>query len=133
MHDVTRELLARYDRLGPRYTSYPTAVEFNAGVDAAAYVRSLARANERAADPLSVYVHLPFCEERCAYCGCNVVVSPKYTPVEGYFAAFEAELDLWASRLPKRRQAIQLHWGGGTPTSRGGRPTRGGSSRRRPT
>jgi len=77
---------------------------------------ALVRANARPDEPLSLYLHVPFCKRRCSYCGCNVVVSPQYTPVEGYFAALEAELDLWAKHLPDRRGAIQLHWGGGTPT-----------------
>ena len=116
MDDVTPELLARYDRPGPRYTSYPTAVEFNAGVDEAAYIRSLALANERTDDPLSVYVHLPFCEERCAYCGCNVVITRHRDVANEYLDYLEREIDLLAEHLPARRTVSQLHWGGGTPT-----------------
>jgi oxygen-independent coproporphyrinogen III oxidase len=110
------ELLARYDRPGPRYTSYPTAVEFHAGVNADVYVERLALANACAEEPLSVYVHLPFCEERCAYCGCNVVITKHRDVAARYLDALDAEIDLLASHLSRRRDVSQLHWGGGTPT-----------------
>jgi oxygen-independent coproporphyrinogen-3 oxidase len=115
-HDLTPALLARYDRPGPRYTSYPTAVEFHDGVGEADYVRSLARANARPDEPLSVYVHLPFCEERCAYCGCNVVITKHRDVAERYLDYLDREIDLLAAHLPARRRVSQLHWGGGTPT-----------------
>ena len=114
--EVTPALLAKYDRPGPRYTSYPTAVEFHDGVDAAAYVRSLARANTLADEALSLYVHLPFCEERCAYCGCNVVVLRRREEIDEYLDHLARELALVAEHLGSRRRVSQLHWGGGTPT-----------------
>ncbi|HUF46446.1 MAG TPA: oxygen-independent coproporphyrinogen III oxidase [Vicinamibacterales bacterium] len=110
------DLLARYDRPGPRYTSYPTAVEFHGGVDAAAYAGSLARADAFAADALSAYIHLPFCEERCAYCGCNVVITRHRDVAGRYLEYLDREIDLLAAHLPHRRLLSQLHWGGGTPT-----------------
>jgi oxygen-independent coproporphyrinogen-3 oxidase len=114
--DPTPALLARYDRPGPRYTSYPTAVEFHDRVGEAEYISSLARANAQPWDPLSVYVHLPFCEERCAYCGCNVVITKHRDVAEQYLDYLEREIDLLAAHLPARRTVSQLHWGGGTPT-----------------
>jgi len=115
-HASMADLLARYDRPGPRYTSYPTAVEFHGGVNADAYVRSLARADAHPDEPLSLYVHLPFCEERCAYCGCFVVIT-KHRDVTGrYLDYLDKEIDLLAAHLPHRRRVSQLHWGGGTPT-----------------
>jgi len=116
MTALTPALLARYDRPGPRYTSYPTAVEFHSGVDHAAYERSLARANAHAGEPLSIYVHLPFCEERCAYCGCNVVITKHRDVAAQYLDYLDREIDLLAAHLPDRRLVSQLHWGGGTPT-----------------
>ena len=110
------ELLAKYDRPGPRYTSYPTAVEFNPEVTPAVYADKLAAANEHAHDPLSVYMHLPFCEERCLFCGCHVIISPHKEKALPYIDMIEAEIDLVASHLPERRQVSQLHLGGGTPT-----------------
>ena len=113
---VTAELLARYDQPGPRYTSYPTAVEFDESVDAALYERHLAEANTRAGEPLSLYLHLPFCEERCLFCGCHVIITPHKERAAPYIALLEREIDMLAERLPDRRKVSQLHLGGGTPT-----------------
>ncbi len=73
---VTPDLLARYDRPGPRYTSYPTAVEFHDELALAEYHQCLDEANRHSDDPFSVYVHLPFCDHRCLFCGCHVIISP---------------------------------------------------------
>ncbi len=113
---ITPELLSRYDRPGPRYTSYPTAPLFHEGYDEAAYRRHLERAAAARDQPLSMYVHIPFCEARCTYCGCNVVISPHRGPEDRYLDAVEAELELLAASLGGRRRVNQLHWGGGTPT-----------------
>ncbi len=113
---LTPKLLAKYDRPGPRYTSYPTAPLFHAGFDEAAYRERLAVAARTADAPLSMYVHIPFCEARCTYCGCNIVISPHHGPEVAYLEAVERELDLLAASLGPRRRLNQLHWGGGTPT-----------------
>jgi oxygen-independent coproporphyrinogen-3 oxidase len=112
----TAELLARYDRPGPRYTSYPTAVEFHDGFTEAHYRERLAAADQHAEAPLSVYAHLPFCEERCLYCGCNVVITKRRDVADTYLGHALAEVDLLARHLPQRRAISQMHWGGGTPT-----------------
>jgi len=113
---ITPELLAKYDRPGPRYTSYPTAPEFREDFDESAYRVRLTEASADADEALSMYVHIPFCEARCSYCGCNVVISPHRGPEERYLEAVEQELDLLAASFGKRRRLNQLHWGGGTPT-----------------
>jgi oxygen-independent coproporphyrinogen-3 oxidase len=113
---ITPELMAKYDRPGPRYTSYPTAPHFHEGFDEAAYRDRLAAAAQRDGEPLSMYVHIPFCEARCSYCGCNVVISPHRGPEVAYLDTIERELDLLAAALGGRRTLNQLHWGGGTPT-----------------
>lgn len=109
------ELVKHYDRPGPRYTGYPMPPAWTESFPESELTEALGRAD---ADPgpLSIYTHIPFCKRRCSYCGCNVVVSPKYTPVEAYLQALEAEVELWAKHLPNRRKTVQLHWGGGTPT-----------------
>ncbi|MFB3909464.1 MAG: oxygen-independent coproporphyrinogen III oxidase [Candidatus Eisenbacteria bacterium] len=113
---VTAELLRRYDRPGPRYTSYPTAVEFHERFDSAAYERKLAEADARSGEPLSLYFHLPFCHERCTFCGCNVIITHKHEITRRYLEYLKKETALVASRLPHRRLVNQVHWGGGTPT-----------------
>jgi oxygen-independent coproporphyrinogen-3 oxidase len=113
---LVADLLARYDRPGPRYTSYPTAVEFDNSVTAEVYEGRLALANQEADKPLSVYMHLPFCNERCLFCGCHVIISPHKEKAEPYLDMLDAEIDMLAERLPDRRGVSQLHLGGGTPT-----------------
>jgi oxygen-independent coproporphyrinogen-3 oxidase len=115
-HPSTAALLARYDLPGPRYTSYPTAVSFHEGVGEEQYLECLARADMLADEPLSLYAHLPFCKERCLYCGCNVVVTPHHRIARDYLANLLEEIDLLGRHLPRRRTLSQLHWGGGTPT-----------------
>lgn len=111
------ENLARFDRPGPRYTSYPTAVEFHEGVGSEAYEAALEDANEARADqPLSFYSHLPFCEHRCLFCGCNVVITPHMPVATKYLDYLLREIDLVAERLTNRKDIVQMHWGGGTPT-----------------
>jgi len=109
-------LLQSYDRPGPRYTSYPTAVEFEDSYTADSYTERLAQANAAGGEPLSFYVHIPFCDERCSYCGCNVVITKKHEIAVDYLEHLYREIDLLAERLPDRRGLSQYHWGGGTPT-----------------
>jgi len=113
---VTADLLAKYDRAGPRYTSYPTAVEFHEGFTPERYFEKLEQAAARPEEPLSVYVHLPFCRERCSFCGCNVIITQKPGVAADYIADLEREVALVAKRLGKRTRLVQYHWGGGTPT-----------------
>lgn len=114
--EVTTDLLRSHDREGPRYTSYPTAVDFHDGVNADVYDGLLAEADEVADEALSMYMHLPFCEERCLFCGCHVIVMPHRERAEPYLDLLRREIDLVARHLPRRRKVSQLHLGGGTPT-----------------
>ncbi len=113
---VTRDLLRKYDRPGPRYTSYPTAVEFHSGFDASAYRVHLASAARDHDSPLSLYLHLPFCEQRCTFCGCMVVITRKRDVAARYLDYLKRELAMLADALAGRRRVVQYHWGGGTPT-----------------
>ncbi len=101
---------------GPRYTSYPTAPEWKDGFTEADALAAVARAAQRPAEPLSLYVHLPFCERLCLYCGCTVEISGRRDRPVRYLDALERELDIVAGALGARRDVAQLHWGGGTPT-----------------
>jgi len=113
---VDLETVRRFDRPGPRYTSYPTAVEFTEAVGEADYLTRLAASNALVGEPLSLYVHLPFCGRRCLFCGCHVIITPHMPVAVQYLEYLKKEIDLLAERLPDRRSLIQMHWGGGTPT-----------------
>jgi oxygen-independent coproporphyrinogen III oxidase len=108
------DLLARYSAPVPRYTSYPTAPHFHPGVGADTYARWLSR--EDGDEPLSLYLHVPFCDRLCWYCGCHTKQVRRYDPVGAYVDALVAEIALVASHLPKRRSVGTIHFGGGSPT-----------------
>ena len=106
-------LLKYLDRRIPRYTSYPTAVQFGSAVDARTYECWLAALPPD--EPVSIYIHVPFCAELCLYCGCHTTVARRYAPVAAYVDLLERELAL-IGHIAGRHKASQLHWGGGTPT-----------------
>lgn len=119
---MTTELLEKYNVQGPRYTSYPTAPEWTDAIGPADFEAACERANS-AGRPISLYVHLPFCDEQCWFCGCFMKVVPKPDrqgeergEIEGYLADLHREIDLLAARVDRSRPVVQLHWGGGTPT-----------------
>ncbi len=107
------EEIAGFDRLVPRYTSYPTAPHFTPAVDAACYRRWLAEVP--AESVLSLYLHIPFCDRLCWFCGCHTTVVNRYAPVAGYLETLMGEIDQVAEALGVRRPVAHLHWGGGTP------------------
>ena len=113
---ATADLLAKYDRPGPRYTSYPTAIEFHEGFTPQRYLEKLDEAARAPDEPLSLYVHLPFCRERCSFCGCNVIITQKPGVADAYLDDLEREVALVSDRLGMRKRVVQYHWGGGTPT-----------------
>jgi len=114
---VNPDLVARYDRSGPRYTSYPPATEFHEGFDETAYRAAASRSNQRQDPrPLSLYFHIPFCSTVCYYCACNKIVTKNRAHAVPYVAALIQELALQASLFDGERRVEQLHWGGGTPT-----------------
>ncbi|MFO7975207.1 MAG: oxygen-independent coproporphyrinogen III oxidase [Candidatus Hydrogenedentota bacterium] len=114
--EVTRDLLMRYDRPGPRYTSYPTVPAWSDTFTETEYRACLARAVSRSNEPLSLYVHIPFCERRCAFCGCNSIATPKKEVAKKYLDYLEIELQMLSDALAATRPLKQIHWGGGTPT-----------------
>lgn len=105
--------IAKHSKPGPRYTSYPTALEFSEDFDAAAYAEALARHTHL---PLSLYLHLPFCKSACYFCGCNVIYTSKEEKKSPYIALLAKELGILGRFLDTRREVLQLHFGGGTPT-----------------
>jgi oxygen-independent coproporphyrinogen-3 oxidase len=110
-------LIKRYDIAGPRYTSYPTAVQFMEGFDAEAYLRyTTASNNELIPKPLSLYVHLPFCHSLCYYCGCMKKVTRHTDQATHYLGLLEKEIAMQGRLFDHDREVVQLHFGGGTPT-----------------
>jgi len=109
------DLIVRYGGRGPRYTSYPTALQFSESTTAEDYERHALRSN--ASDtPLSLYVHIPFCHSLCYYCGCNKIVTHNQARVDRYLEMLYREVDMQAALFDKDRKVEQLHFGGGTPT-----------------
>ncbi len=98
----------------PRYTSYPTAPHFHTGIGEAQYREWLAAQPQGA--PASIYVHIPFCDTLCWFCGCHTKVVNSYSPVESYLDLLIREIDLVADALPSTHPIAHLHWGGGSPT-----------------
>ncbi len=107
------ELLKYLERRIPRYTSYPTAAEFDANVGAETYRRWLAALPAGAA--VSIYLHVPFCTELCLYCGCHTAAVRSYSPVAAYAELLQSEIAMVGALLD-RLQATHVHWGGGSPT-----------------
>lgn len=113
---VPVELLKKYDRPGPRYTSYPTAPVWKDNVGSNTYEEALKASSLRSAEPLAIYCHIPFCECRCYYCGCNTYITKNSGKVSRYIELLAKEIDKTADLLEKRNKISQLHFGGGTPT-----------------
>ncbi len=104
----------KYSKPGPRYTSYPTALEFKEDFDVNAYISQLEAQDSK--QPLSLYFHLPFCRSACYFCGCNVVFTSKEDKKERYIDYLEKEMQILSSHMDMNREVIQMHFGGGTPT-----------------
>lgn len=109
------DLIVRYGGRGPRYTSYPTALQFNEDLTADDY-RDNAIASNRSGVPLSLYVHIPFCHTLCYYCGCNKIITRNQARVDRYIEMLYREIEMQSALFDKSRKIEQLHFGGGTPT-----------------
>lgn len=108
-------LINKYDTSGPRYTSYPTAVQFDPRYGEQEYRQAL-RASNDSGRPLSLYFHIPFCNTVCFYCGCSKVVTKRRERAAPYLAMLFREMEMLSRELDQTRPVDQLHWGGGTPT-----------------
>ncbi len=119
---ISKETLARLDVSGPRYTSYPTADRFVEAYGPAQYMQALQQRVEGAgavggaATPLSIYVHIPFCESVCYYCACNKVITKHHERATEYLEALRKEIELVVAQLGRGQAVSQLHFGGGSPT-----------------
>ena len=115
LHMSEAEIIARYDGRAPRYTSYPTAPHFSAATGAQTYAKWLGELDRNT--PLSLYLHVPFCDRLCYYCGCNTSVVRLESSLRNYAALLEREIALTAAFIGNRARVSHIHWGGGTPTS----------------
>jgi len=113
LSNIDFEKFGKYSKAGPRYTSYPTALEFNSDFKYDRYIEFL---DSPTKENLSIYVHLPFCRSACYFCGCNVVFTSKADKLERYVEYLKKEIDILSQHLDTTREVIQFHFGGGTPT-----------------
>ncbi len=109
------ELLHKYVKAGPRYTSYPTAPYFNESFGPVQWEEELRASQDKGRD-ISLYAHIPFCDTLCYYCGCNMIATKDYSKAESYLEVLFKEIDRVAALTSPARKVRQLHWGGGTPT-----------------
>jgi len=115
--ELSEELIRKFDKSGPRYTSYPTADRFNADFNEQSYIGFLEqRAKNTTNPPLSLYLHLPFCESLCYFCACNKIITQDHSRTTEYLRYLEKEIKLVASKIGSDRKTAQLHLGGGSPT-----------------
>jgi oxygen-independent coproporphyrinogen-3 oxidase len=110
------DLVRKYSAAAPRYTSYPPATQFTDDLASIGVDDAIAEDNATSARPLSLYVHLPFCESRCWYCGCTTVITRDKSSADRYLDDLAREIALYNLQLNDRRRVVQLHLGGGTPT-----------------
>lgn len=117
MPSFNRALVEKYDRPGPRYTSYPTAPQFHSAFAEDNYRQAAEQSNQQPdAKALSIYIHIPFCKSLCYYCACNKIITQKTSRAVEYLEYLKKEIHLQASLFDKKRSVTQLHLGGGTPT-----------------
>ena len=115
--EISAAILDKYNQPGPRYTSYPTAPEWDESFGEPELREAFAQASKKTHPaPLSLYFHIPFCESLCLYCGCNVVINKCHEVALPYLSRLEQEIDWVSSEVDPHRKVEQLHWGGGTPT-----------------
>lgn len=115
LFDFDRDLIASLPASGPRYTSYPTADRFHVGFRQPEYENTLAKTFKNNLEPVSLYVHIPFCNVICYYCGCNKVITKDTRKADEYLLYLEKEMALLQPHLHGKRPLAQLHFGGGTP------------------
>lgn len=110
------DLLKRFAKPGPRYTSYPPAPAFHAEYDARRLEVDLILNNDDNTRPLSLYLHIPFCDTLCYFCGCTTFITKDRSQIRRYLNALKQEIAKWAWYVKKERRVEQMHWGGGTPS-----------------
>ena len=118
MIEETKKIVLKYNRPGPRYTSYPPANFFSPEFTNENYMAQIEESNTKGSENISIYIHIPFCSQRCHFCGCNTTLFESDLIVSRYIDCLIKEIDLVAKHLDlKNRKVTQVHWGGGTPNS----------------
>lgn len=116
-HNLKEGFLEKYNRPGPRYTSYPPATAFHKEFGAAEFLEAVKQSNEEEPQNLSFYFHVPFCPQRCFFCGCNTAAFQNDDTVNRYIDCLIKEFETVAALIDPTREITQIHWGGGTPNS----------------
>lgn len=117
MFEVDLTKFKKYDKPGPRYTSYPTAPQFHEKFTHKDFLDEIFKTNNAETKaPLSLYFHLPYCDTLCYFCGCNMIITRNRDRIREYINYIKKEIDLFKKYLSEDRIAVQHHWGGGTPT-----------------
>jgi oxygen-independent coproporphyrinogen-3 oxidase len=113
---INLDLVRKYNQPGPRYTSYPPATRFAPSFAKEVFLERIRQNNETNTGNLSLYFHLPFCRSLCWYCGCNTIITTQQKKSAAYLKLIDAEMQIMRGRLNPERKAVQIHFGGGTPT-----------------
>ena len=113
--ETTTSFLEKYNKPGPRYTSYPPATSFHTGFKNKDLISALIQSNQEKPENISIYVHIPFCPQRCYFCGCNTTAYENDEIIRKYMDCILKEIDTITPYLNKSRKVTQIHWGGGTP------------------
>ena len=110
-------LVKKYNKLGPRYTSYPPANLFHNNYDDKKFIKSLVQSNNEKPENISIYIHIPFCPQICHFCGCTTETGFSFNFIEKYINALIKEIEMMADYIDVNRKVTQIHWGGGTPNA----------------
>lgn len=114
---ITPQFLDKYNKTGPRYTSYPPATSFHDKFTSAEYIPAVIQSNSEKPESISIYIHIPFCPQLCFFCGCNTTAFESAAKIRRYIDCVLKEIDTVAEHIDKSRKVSQIHWGGGTPNS----------------
>ena len=115
--EVSKELLSKYNKPGPRYTSYPPANLFKDSFLEADALKTIRESNTKQPENISLYIHIPFCPVLCHFCGCNTIIGKNEKTIARYIEALKKEIKKVSALLDKNRKVSHIHWGGGTPNS----------------
>ena len=117
MNKIDNNLIKKYNKQGPRYTSYPPANLFNENYDNNNFIKSIIKSNNEKPESISIYIHIPFCPQICHFCGCTTDTGFSYKFIKRYINALIKEIEMMVKYIDTSRKVTQIHWGGGTPNA----------------